>query len=188
MSSLGPYAHAHTNLTEIEDALKLLWRNNINPERVNLGLGFYGRSFTMKDPSCMAAGCEFSAGGNGGACTGAPGVLSAHEISEIIKGGATVTLDSAAAAEIVTWNGNQWVSWDSTETLGMKVHYANERCLGGVMVWAIDLDDGTLADALAKTGRTTYDYGAGGAWMTGCFGSTLPDWSFFSDDDVDADL
>ncbi len=24
--------------------LDLLWRNNINPERVNLGLGFYGRS------------------------------------------------------------------------------------------------------------------------------------------------
>ncbi|KAK3313314.1 glycoside hydrolase superfamily [Apodospora peruviana] len=155
ISVLGPYAHAHTNLTEIEDALKLLWRNNINPERVNLGLGFYGRSFTMKDPGCMSAGCEFTEGGNGGACTGTAGVLSAHEISQIIAGGATMTLDPVAGVQIVTWDENQWVSWDDTTTLKMKVDYANQRCLGGVMVWAVDLDDGTLIKSLAETGRAT---------------------------------
>lgn len=178
VESLGPYAKAHTNLTEIEEALKLLWRNNINPERVNLGLGFYGRSFTMKDPSCMKAGCEFSEGGNGGDCTGTPGVLSAHEINQIIDDGAKVTLDRKAAVEIVTWNKDQWVSWDSTKTLGMKVDYANQRCLGGVMVWAIDLDDGTLIRSLADTGRPRYDYADDVPWMSGCFGSKLPGWSF----------
>jgi chitinase len=186
VQSLGPYARAHTNLTEIEEALKLLWRNNINPERVNLGLGFYGRSFTMKDPGCLDAGCEFSEGGNGGECTGTPGVLSAHEITEIINNGATVKLDSAAAAEIVTWDNDQWVSWDSTETLAMKVKYANERCLGGVMAWAIDLDDGTLIKSLADTGRTTFNYVSNLPWMTGCFGSELPEWSFLNDTDTDS--
>jgi len=44
VNSIGPYAFAHTNMTEIEMGLNLLWRNNINPERVTLGLGFYGRS------------------------------------------------------------------------------------------------------------------------------------------------
>jgi chitinase len=44
IDSLGPYAYAHTNLTEIQMGLELLWRNNINPGRVVLGLGFYGRS------------------------------------------------------------------------------------------------------------------------------------------------
>lgn len=51
-------AYAHTNLTEINSGLELLWRNNINPSRVNLGLGFYGRSFTMESPSCLAAGMD----------------------------------------------------------------------------------------------------------------------------------
>jgi len=46
VKSLGPYAFAHTNLTEIDTALNLLWRNNVNPERVVMGLGFYGRSKT----------------------------------------------------------------------------------------------------------------------------------------------
>jgi GH18 family chitinase len=47
VKSLGPYAFAHTNLTEIDLALELLWRNNINPARVVMGLGFYGRSISM---------------------------------------------------------------------------------------------------------------------------------------------
>jgi chitinase len=41
---IGAVALAHTNLTEIKQSLDLLWRNNIDPARVNLGLGFYGRS------------------------------------------------------------------------------------------------------------------------------------------------
>ncbi|KAK4143160.1 glycoside hydrolase superfamily [Dichotomopilus funicola] len=185
VNSLGPYARAHTNLTEIEEALKLLWRNNINPERVNLGIGFYGRSFTMKDSKCMEAGCEFEKGGSGGDCTGTPGVLSAHEITQIIKNGAKVTLDKEAAVEIVTWDDNQWVSWDNTETLAMKVKYANERCLGGVMAWAVDLDDGTLIKSLAGTGRDTHNYVTGERWLQGCFGSELPAWSHFNDTDAD---
>ena len=44
IKSLGPYAYAHTNLTEINLSLELLWRNNIDPARVVMGLGFYGRS------------------------------------------------------------------------------------------------------------------------------------------------
>ncbi|KNG45018.1 glycoside hydrolase family 18 protein [Stemphylium lycopersici] len=150
IDSLGPIAQAHTNLTEIKMGLELLWRNNINPERVVLGLGFYGRSFTMKDPGCMTAGCEFSDGANGGACTGTPGVLSAAEINEVIANGATVTHDEEAAVKIVTWDSNQWVSFDDTQTLGTKVDFAHQHCLGGTMVWAIDLDDGTLTKALGK--------------------------------------
>ena len=44
VKSIGSTVHAHTNLTEINDALDLLWRNDIDPGQVVLGLGFYGRS------------------------------------------------------------------------------------------------------------------------------------------------
>ncbi|OJJ69171.1 hypothetical protein ASPBRDRAFT_57699 [Aspergillus brasiliensis CBS 101740] len=149
---LGPYAFAHTNLTEINSALELLWRNNINPERVNLGLGFYGRSFTLKDPKCKKPGCEFTGGARAGECTGTPGVLATYEVNKIIqKGGTDMTLDKDAAVTIVTWDKDQWVSIDNQETLRMKMDYANKRCLGGTMVWAIDLDDGTMIDALGAS-------------------------------------
>lgn len=44
---IGSIVGAHTNLTEIDDALNLLWRNDIDPTQVNLGLWFYGRSMLL---------------------------------------------------------------------------------------------------------------------------------------------
>lgn len=41
---VGSIVGSHTNLTEIDNALDLLWRNDINPDQVVLGLGLYGRS------------------------------------------------------------------------------------------------------------------------------------------------
>lgn len=129
---IGAIAQAHTNLTEIDQAMQLLWRNNIDPAKVNMGLGFYGRSFTLADPSCQTAGCPFSSGGNPGPCIQTAGVLSYSEIEDIIAGsGATVTTDPVAAVEIVTWGGNQWVSYDSNNTFQQKIQWANNRCLGG---------------------------------------------------------
>ncbi|KAK3299587.1 chitinase [Chaetomium fimeti] len=155
---LGPYINSHTNLTEIDLALELLWRNDIDSKKVVMGMGFYGRSFTLTDPNCRTAGCGFSAGGNPGRCSASAGTLMFSEIQEIIDSGdAEVTTDEKAAVKIVTWGGNQWVSYDDESTLKTKVDYANEKCLGGTMVWAASTDDhkGTAIRALAKAaGRT----------------------------------
>ena len=63
---IGLFMYAYTNLTEIDQTMSLLWRSNINPAQVVMGLGFYGRSFTMRDPNCNTAGCAFSSGGTPG--------------------------------------------------------------------------------------------------------------------------
>ncbi len=80
-----------------------------------------------------------------------------------------------AGVEIVTWNTNQWVSWDDTKTLKMKVDYANNRCLGGLMVWAIDLDDGTLIQSLSTTGRPVHGFVNKSSipYQRPCFGANL---------------
>lgn len=65
--------------------------------------------------------------------------------------GVTQTLDPVAAVMIATWDSTQWVSYDNGQTLGMKISYANGKCLGGTMVWAIDLDDGTLISTLGNS-------------------------------------
>jgi GH18 family chitinase len=71
----GPYLKGHTNITEIDDALDLLWRNGIPSKKVNMGFGFYGRSFTMSDPKCRDPGCTFSGAGAAGPCSNAEGIL-----------------------------------------------------------------------------------------------------------------
>ncbi|KAI0536383.1 chitinase [Xylaria digitata] len=154
---LGPYINSHTNLTEIDLALELLWRNDIDSKKVVMGMGFYGRSFTLSDPSCKTAGCGFSAGGIPGRCSASSGTLMFSEIQEIVADGATVTKDDKAAVTIVTWDNDQWVSFDDDDTLKAKLDYANGKCLGGVMVWAASTDDnkGTAIRALSKAaGRT----------------------------------
>lgn len=44
------------------------------------------------------------------------------------------------AVKYITWDSNQWVSYDDEETFRMKREYANSLCLGGISVWALDLD------------------------------------------------
>lgn len=66
----------HTNLTEIKTALDLLWRNDIDPSKVVLGMGFYGRSFTLDDTQCTTPGCAWAGAGNAGECTATEGILS----------------------------------------------------------------------------------------------------------------
>ncbi|KAL9082475.1 MAG: hypothetical protein Q9159_006395 [Coniocarpon cinnabarinum] len=132
---VGPYVNSHTNLTEINEAMDLLWRNDIPPEKVVMG--FYGRSFTLQSPTCAHEGCIFTSGGRAGPCTSNSGTLSFAEIESVIHtSNATVSLNEPAAVEEVVWNANQWVSFDDTATFRLKYEYANGKCLGGLMVWA----------------------------------------------------
>ncbi|KUI60196.1 Chitotriosidase-1 [Cytospora mali] len=141
----NPYTQAvvqaHTNLTEIDEALDLLWRNGIDSSKVVLGLGFYGRSFTLKDSSCTIPGCPFASGANPGECTATSGILSDAEIQSIISANdLTPVLDQAAAVKYIVWDSDQWVSYDDKDTFATKMDYANKLCLAGTMVWALDLD------------------------------------------------
>jgi len=139
--NVGPYARPHSNLTEIDSGLQLLWRAGVKPENVVLGLGFYGRSFTLSDPSCNKPGCPFSAGGEPGKCSKASGVLTNAEIKRIIdENNLEPMYDKTAAVKWITWNSNQWVSYDDETTLQQKKTYADDNCLGGTMIWAIDQD------------------------------------------------
>lgn len=98
----GPLIRPHTNWTEINEGLDLLWRAGVSPNKVVLGLGWYGRSFTLTDPSCHTPNgiCTFSEGGKPGTCTNSTGTLSNAEIKRIIAtGGAKQGYDEAAAVK-----------------------------------------------------------------------------------------
>lgn len=73
---IGNQVLSHTNLTEIDLALDLFWRNDVEPSKIVLGLGFYGRSFKLSSPSCWKPGCDFSGPGSEGKCTKTAGILS----------------------------------------------------------------------------------------------------------------
>ena len=37
--------------------------------------------------------------------------------------------------DILVYNNDEWVGYESVDTLKMKVDYATKECLGGVVVW-----------------------------------------------------
>ena len=158
--STGPYANSHTNMTEIQTALDLLWRNDINPDKVVMGMAYYTRSFTLVDPSCNTPGCPVASAGTPGTCSGTTGVLFHGEIQEMVKEhSVTPVLHRDAAVKTVSW-GNQWASFDDAETWRLKADTAREQCISGVMVWAISQDDGDVTNVKALTsaiGRSAMD-------------------------------
>lgn len=100
---------------------------------------FYGRSFTLEDPTCSQPWCRFSESGKAGECTNAAGILSISEITKIIQDKDPETfLDTEAAVKWITWDDDQWVSYDDEDTFTMKTDYAMDTGLSGFMVWAID--------------------------------------------------
>ena len=159
-NTIGSTVLAHTNLTEIDGALDLFWRNDVDPSKIVLGMAFYGRTFQLKDPSCWKPGCTFSAAGAKGSCTQTAGILSYREIQQILQDtGGTAYLDKEAAVRYMVYDSDSWVSYDDETTFQMKIDYANKMGLGGLMVWAIDLNDGSLSALSAISAVNSTDSG-----------------------------
>jgi chitinase len=148
---VGPFINPHTNLTEIKNAMDLLWRNDISPSKVVMGLAYYGRSFTLVDPACAEPGCTYRSGGNSGECSETIGFLLNSEIQNIISEDAlTPTFYEEDAVKAIAF-GDQWVSFDDEDTFKIRGDYAKSQCMGGVMVWAISHDDRNHTSAKALT-------------------------------------
>ncbi|EWZ28763.1 hypothetical protein FOZG_17475 [Fusarium oxysporum Fo47] len=123
-SWLGNHLNSHTNLTEIKDAFDLLWRNNIDPDQVNMGLAFYARTFTASSTGCMSTGCLFDAGGPAEPCTNAVGVMSNPEIMRKLGGKiGSGDLDKTAAIKTVKI-GSTWLTYDDVDTWKLKLDFA----------------------------------------------------------------
>ncbi|KAF9480725.1 hypothetical protein BDN70DRAFT_992516 [Pholiota conissans] len=133
---------AHTNLTEIDEAFKLFWRVGVDPSQMVMGTGFYGRSFTLSEPSCFDPPCPWASGGKAGPCSNNAGTLMFSEIQTILKtSSAQLIFDEVAAVKYIIWDTNQWVSYDDKDTFALKMNYANDHCIGGTMIWSVDQDD-----------------------------------------------
>lgn len=144
--AIGSIVQAHTNLTEIRLAVELLWRVDVLPSQVVMGFGFYGRAFTLSDPTCNTPGCPFSGASNPGPCSQTGGILTYYEIQDILSGPTTVSVvhDNTDAVNYFTFDNNQWISYDDEITFQQKVEWANSIGLGGAMIWASDLGKYTV--------------------------------------------
>lgn len=112
-----PYLNAHTNLTEIKDAINLLWRNEISPDKIVLGTGFYRRTFIATSPNCLSPGCTYESGAPRYPCSNEISVILQSEIVDVMeRTGNKPKLDEDAAIKILTFDDNQWVAYDDEDS------------------------------------------------------------------------
>ncbi|KAF4951437.1 hypothetical protein FSARC_12920 [Fusarium sarcochroum] len=147
--------NAHTNLTEIADAVDLLWRSGVPSSNVNLGLAFYSRTLTASSSDCIHKGCPFDSAGQSWGCSGELGLLSNADINLMVSSSNTKPgLDEKAAVRTMR-RDDQWIAYDDQTTIQIKVDFARSQCMGGVFVCLTkqDFDGVDLGDYTVESCR-----------------------------------
>ncbi|XP_049546398.1 probable chitinase 2 [Anopheles darlingi] len=108
-----------------------------NPAKLNLGVPFYGRTFTLANASQTQIGAPATGGGTAGPYTGTAGFLGYNEICE--KKWPCLWDNVRGATYAVS--GNQWVGYDDVQSIKLKCSIIDQYGLGGGMVWSIETDD-----------------------------------------------
>lgn len=128
-------------LTTIDDGISLLKKLSCAPDKIVLGIGAYGRSFTMKSAAGFNIGDPVQGVGSAGPYLREPGALGFNEICEELSTGQWTVTRLAANAISYAYKDRQWVSYDDVESIGVKADYARTEKLRGLMLYSMDTDD-----------------------------------------------
>ncbi|KAJ8962576.1 hypothetical protein NQ318_000969 [Aromia moschata] len=132
---------AASQLLNVDAAIQGWIERGADPQKIALGLGFYGRSFTLSSTNDTSLGAPASGAGTSGPYTLEAGFLGYNEICETqLEGGWTIVWDDEQKNPY-TYKGDQWIGYDNVESIILKAEYAKSLNLSGVMVWSIELED-----------------------------------------------
>ena len=112
----------------------------VPPSKLLLGLPYYGRGWTGVGPTGNGL---FQSG------TAAQGTWEAGiEDYKVLKNRPGTRFRDTAAGALWLYDGTNWWSYDDPTVVAQKTAYVKQKELGGVMVWELDGDDGTLTTAV----------------------------------------
>ncbi|KAI1373409.1 hypothetical protein F4677DRAFT_448485 [Hypoxylon crocopeplum] len=186
VQDVGPVIIGQTNIPETYNWTLPLWYDKVDPSKINMGLAYYGRGYTVESVDCMTVGCTWSGPSRPGPCTAFGGVMSLQEIEDLIPQiGVEPILDSTAMMKYLVWS-DQWIGYDDLETIAMKKSWASSRCFGGTMIWSVDLYSGSGSGNIPDGNSScSSDPGSGGgqsgASEGGCGGLVYIDPSIWSE-------
>jgi chitinase len=108
-----------------------------------LGLGFYGRTFKLKQKKNPETKPYAPSKGAGlpGNFTGSKGFLSYYEICDLIKTKKWSTVYDKEQQVPYSYKDDEWVGYDNPQSIEKKCSYITEQRLAGAMIWSLDLDD-----------------------------------------------
>ncbi|XP_049826280.1 acidic mammalian chitinase-like [Aethina tumida] len=109
------------------------------PEKLTIGIAFYGKSFILSDPNNYGLGAPSSGPTEGGEYTQNIGTLGYNEICEFHSSGEILWDDEQQVPYL--HDGEVWVGFDNPKSVALKAQYAIDNKLAGVMIWSIETDD-----------------------------------------------
>jgi len=127
----------------VDYAVNLWLERGCPKEKLVMGMGTYGRTFTLVNKAKTGLNAAASGPGAAGPSTSEKGVLSYYEICDLVrnKGWTSVFIDEIKSP--IAFKGDQWVGYDDPTSIAIKSQYIKDKGLGGGMIWTLDFDDFT---------------------------------------------
>merc|ERR1719374_475918 len=127
-------------LLNVDWAVNYFMEKGLPANKLVMGLGTYGRGFTLVDKSKTGMGAPAKGACAAGRYTREKGFISYYEICQHLKNGWTAKYHSEHKC-MYAYGGDQWIAYDDVKTIGIKAQYIKDKGLAGGMIWALDLDD-----------------------------------------------
>ncbi|KAL7716189.1 Chitotriosidase-1 [Entamoeba marina] len=124
----------------VNDAVTSYLNSGIPSSKLMMGMGHYGRGWTLKlnISTSPSIGSPAVGASKAGICTREDGYMAKYEIDAFIPKNNIIYHD--ASMTMFGWKDDQFFSFDDSITFELKSEYLCAKNLGGAMVWAIDLD------------------------------------------------
>ena len=151
---LFPSAGVHDARLTIDASVRLLLDSGVPPEKLTLGLPFYGRGWRAVPRPKDGLGQRSRCGRQRPTCPAPhpthPGVLEYRDLARLYAAGPVFR--DPVAQQVWTYDPRSRVFWtsDDPETIRAKMAYAVDRGLRGAMIWEIaqDSEDFALLSAV----------------------------------------
>jgi chitinase len=108
--------------------------------KIIFGIPFYGRNFRLANPNNSKPKAPIAGAGTVGPFTKEAGFVAYFEICRWLQEGGWQELQDEAGSPYLV-KGDQWIGYDTVDSVLNKMDYIKRTGLGGAMIWAVGLDD-----------------------------------------------
>ena len=135
-----PFDTGATQNLHSDGALSAWISKGTPANKIIFGIPFYGRNFRLANPNNSNPRAPIAGAGQVGEFTQEAGFVAYFEICRWLQDGGWQELEDPAGSPYIV-KGDQWIGYDTVDSIAEKMDYIKTRGLGGAMIWAIGLDD-----------------------------------------------